>query len=170
MNYDKIHDKPYHFTLKRRDPKNEDVPEVVISEDKNLYFLPEEMLELRQFYKEFGRDVPFECLEDFAPDSYDEDWWAMLDFLYGSMSIDTQVAEAAAYPNPVMNRDALVLRLSQELPYNLDDYYIVPPKELIDDVLDDNFTDWVGLMNELDLSNALADAEDELDEDWDDDK
>lgn len=168
MDYDKIHDKPYHFTLKRRDPNNENVPEVIISDDKNLYFLPEEMLELHRFYQEFGRDVPFECLEDFSPDSYDEDWWAMLDFLYSSTSIDMQVAEAAAYPNPVMNRDALVLRLSQELPYNLEDYYIVPPKELIDDVLDDNFTDWVGLMNELDLSNALADAEDELEDNWED--
>ena len=29
----------------------------------------------------------------------------------------------------------------------------------IDDVLDDNFTDWVGIRNRIDLDNALADAD-----------
>lgn len=162
MDYQKIHDKPYHFTLRRRDPYNDNVPEVEIPEDMNLYFMPEEMLELRSFYKQYGRDEPFESLEDFAPDSYDEDWWAMLEYLYSTTSIDMQVAEAAAYPDPVMNKDALLLRLSRDLPYNLDDYDIIPPQELIDDVLDDNFMDWVALRNELDLTNALIEAEEEL--------
>ena len=42
---------------------------------------------------------------------------------------------------------------------NLDDYDIIAPQELIDDVLDDNFTDWVGIRNRIDLDNALADAD-----------
>jgi hypothetical protein len=50
----------------------------------------------------------------------------------------------------------------RDLPYNLDDYWIIPPEELINDVLDDNFTDWMSLMNKLDLDNALLDAESEL--------
>lgn len=59
----------------------------------------------------------------------------------------------------MINRDALVARLLNELPYSLDDYDIIAPQELIDDVLDDNFTDWVGIRNRIDLDNALADAD-----------
>lgn len=69
------------------------------------------------------------------------------------------VAETAAASDPVINRDALVARLLNELPYSLDDYDIIAPQELIDDVLDDNFTDWVGIRNRIDLDNALADAD-----------
>lgn len=50
----------------------------------------------------------------------------------------------------------------RDLPYNLDDYWITPPEELINDVLDDNFTDWMSLVNKLDLDNAQLDAEAEL--------
>ena len=74
MRYDEIEKKPYHFTLERIDPDNGNVPEAVIPEDKCLYFQPEEMLELRNFYKREGRDAPFESLQDYAPESYDEDW------------------------------------------------------------------------------------------------
>ena len=159
MRYDEIEKKPYHFTLERIAPDNENVPEAVIPEDKCLFFQPEEMLELRNFYKREGRDAPFESLQDYAPDSYDEDWWALLDYLYSCTSIDMIVAETAAAPAPVINRDALVARLLHELPYSLDDYDIIAPQELIDDVLDDNFTDWVGIRNRIDLDNALADAD-----------
>ena len=69
------------------------------------------------------------------------------------------VAETAAASDPVINRDALVARLLNELPYSLDDYDVIAPQELIDDVLDDNFTDWVGIRNRIDLDNALADAD-----------
>lgn len=159
MRYDEIEKKPYHFTLERIDPDNENVPEAVIPEYKCLYFQPEEMLELRNFYKREGRDAPFESLQDYAPDSYDEDWWALLDYLYSCTSIDMIVAETAAAPDPVINRDALVARLLHELPYSLDDYDIIAPQELIDDVLDDNFTNWVEIRNRIDLDNALADAD-----------
>ena len=47
MRYDEIEKKPYHFTLERIDPDNENVPEAVIPEYKCLYFQPEEMLELQ---------------------------------------------------------------------------------------------------------------------------
>ena len=40
--------------------------------------------------------------------------------------------------------------------------YIIPPKELIDDVLDDNFTDWIELMNKIDMDNAIIEAESDL--------
>lgn len=51
MKYEEIEKKPYHFTLERIDPYDENVPEAVIPEDKCLYFQPEELLELRNFYK-----------------------------------------------------------------------------------------------------------------------
>ena len=105
------------------------------------------------------KDAPFEFLQDYAPDSYDEDWWALLDYLYSCTSIDMIVAETAAAPDPVINRDALVARLLNELPYSLDDYNIIAPQELIDDVLDDNFTDWVGIRIRIELDNALVDAD-----------
>ncbi len=53
-------------------------------------------------------------------------------------------------------------QLSQKLPYNLDDYWICPPDELIDNVFDDKFMDWVGIMNEQELKNALFDADEEI--------
>ena len=145
--------------MERIDPDNGNVPEAVIPEDKCLYFQPDEMLELRNFYKREGRDAPFESLQDYAPESYDEDWWALLDHLYSCTAIDMIVAETAAASDPVINRDALVARLLNELPYSLDDYDIIAPQELIDDVLDDNFTDWVGIRNRIALDNALADAD-----------
>ena len=86
----------------------------------------------------------------------------MLDYLYSCTSIDMMVAEAAAYPDPVLNKDGRLATLMRDLPYNLDDYWIIPPEELINDVLNDNFTDWMSLMNKLDLDNALLDAEAEL--------
>lgn len=98
-------------------------------------------------------------MQEYAPDSYDEDWWTLLDYLYSCTSIDMIVAETAAAPDPVINRDALVARLLNELPYSLDDYDIIAPQELIDDVLDDNFTDWVGIRIRIDLDNALVDAD-----------
>ena len=70
--------------------------------------------------------------------------------------------EAAAYPDPVLNKDGRLATLMRDLPYNLDDYWITPPEELINDVLDDNFTDWMSLVNKLDLDNAQLDAEAEL--------
>ena len=66
MKFDEINKKAYHFTLERKDPNNENVPEAVIPEDKCLYFQPKEMLELRQFYKTEGYDAPFESLRDYA--------------------------------------------------------------------------------------------------------
>ena len=60
--------------------------------------------------------------------------------------------------NPLSNLSDFAYKLSRELAYSLDDYWIIPPDELIDDVLDDNFTDWVGIMNELDLNDALFEA------------
>lgn len=159
MEFDKIQDKPYHFTLERRDPTNTNVPEVSIPENNSLYFQPNEMLELRRFYKEEGRNAPFELLQFYAPESFENDWWALLGFLYSQTSIDIIALETAASPNPVANKDAWLDAMLDELPYNVDDYYIIPPKELIDDVLDDNFTDWVDLMNRLDMDNAIIEAE-----------
>ena len=77
MKFDEINKKAHHFTLERKDPNNENVPEAVIPEDKCLYFQPKEMLELRQFYKTEGYDAPFESLRDYAPDSYEENWWVL---------------------------------------------------------------------------------------------
>ena len=65
--------------------------------------------------------------------------------IYSQTSIDMIALETAASPNPVANKDAWLDALLDDLPYNVDDYYITPPKELIDDVLDDNFTVWIEL-------------------------
>ncbi len=153
--YDKIKDKPYHFTLKRRD-QNGIVPEAIISYDNNLHFSPEEMFELRCFYKKYGREVPFENFKEFSPNSYDEDYSVLLDNLYSCTSNIMKMIEKVYYPKPVLNRAHWVAMLEQELSYNLDDYIIVPPEELIDDVLDENFTDWVEIMVTLkNMSNIV---------------
>lgn len=159
MKFDEINKKAYHFTLERKDPNNENVPEAVIPEDKCLYFQPKEMLKLRQFYKTEGYDAPFESLRDYAPDSYEENWWALLDYLYSCTSIDVIIAETAADPYPVENRDALLARLMKELPYSLDDYNIIAPQELLKDVLDDESTDWVEIRNIIDMNTAILEAD-----------
>lgn len=57
IDYKEIHKKPYHFTLERLDPEDERMPEAIIPDDMNLHFTVDEMLTLRRFYKERGRDV-----------------------------------------------------------------------------------------------------------------
>lgn len=37
IDYKEIHKKPYHFTLERLDPENENVPEAIIPDDMNLH-------------------------------------------------------------------------------------------------------------------------------------
>ena len=36
IDFKEIHKKPYHFTLERLDPENENVPEAIIPDDMNL--------------------------------------------------------------------------------------------------------------------------------------
>ena len=38
IDFKEIHKKPYHFTLERLDPENENVPEAIIPDDMNLHF------------------------------------------------------------------------------------------------------------------------------------
>ena len=74
--------KPYHFTLECWDPENENVPEAHIPDDMNLHVTAEEMLMLRRFYKERGRDVEFEEFEGFDEDAYEDDCEILLQYLY----------------------------------------------------------------------------------------
>ena len=69
------------------------------------------------------------------------------------------IAETAADPYPVENRDALLARLMKELPYSLDDYNIIAPQELLKDVLDDESTDWVEIRNIIDMNTAILEAD-----------
>ena len=166
IDFKEIHKKPYHFTLERLDPENENVPEANIPDDMNLHFTAEEMLMLRRFYKERGRDVEFEEFEGFDEDSYEDDCDILLQYLYMCTSKEMQDYAAA---HPMEDLGIYTYQLYQKLPYNLDDYWICPPDELIDNVLDDNFMDWVGIMNDLDLNDALTEASMELDYPHEDD-
>lgn len=162
----------YHFTLERTTLDCDYVPEVNIPEDDLLYFSPEEMIALRQFYKTCGRYESFESYMDFNPDSYDECWWAMLEYLYRNSHVSSEyitedlLAKKCSLSSPVVEdmlmKDATLYELSEKMPYNLDDYNIIAPKELIDDVLDDNFTDWKGILNEMDMIKALLAAGEEV--------
>lgn len=90
IDFKEIHKKPYHFTLERLDPENENVPEAIIPDDMNLHFTAEEMLMLRRFYKERGRDVEFEEFEGFDEDSYEDDCDILLQYLYMCTSKEMQ--------------------------------------------------------------------------------
>ena len=159
IDFKEIHKKPYHFTLERLDPEDEREPEAIILDDMNLHFTADEMLTLRRFYKERGRDVEFEKFEGYDEDCYEEDCEILLQYLYRCTSKDMQDYVAA---HSMTDLGIYTYQLSQKLPYNLDDYWICPPDELIDNVLDDKFMDWVGIMNEQDLNNALFDADEEI--------
>lgn len=118
--------------------------------------MPEEMLTFWRFYQTHSRDVEF---EEFNPDYFEEDCDMLLQYLYLSTSKEMQEYAAA---NPEVELTIYTYMLRKKFPYNLDDYLIIPPKELIDDALDNNFTDWVGIMNKLDLDNALFEADADL--------
>ena len=90
IDFKEILKKPYHFTLERLDPENENVPEAIIPDDMNLHFTAEEMLMLRRFYKERGRDVEFEEFEGFDEDSYEDDCDILLQYLYMCTSKEMQ--------------------------------------------------------------------------------
>lgn len=142
-----IHNIGYHFTLESINSEFEFIPEVTISDDDLLYFSPDEMIELRKFYRTCGREEPFESYKDFAPDSYDECRWAMLEYLYTNAHIPSEymteelMAKKCSLNSSdisdMLMKDATLYELSDRMPFNLDDYNIIPPEKLIDDVLDD---------------------------------
>lgn len=113
IDFKEIHKKPYHFTLERLDPENENVPEAIIPDDMNLHFTAEEMLMLRRFYKERGRDVEFEEFEGFDEDSYEDDCDILLQYLY--MCTSKEMQDYAAAP-PHGRPEHLYLPVVSEAP------------------------------------------------------
>lgn len=118
-----LNNKVYHFRLEPREES--DAPEVDITNDNFMKFSPEEMLYMRNFYKENGRDALFEDMEgdELLYDYFMEDVEVLTDSLYSVLG---------------------------DGDFQLSDYYIVPSDELLNDLLDDNYTDWDGIQKAID--------------------
>lgn len=133
-----IYNKEYRFEFTpSKNPWNgEGIPKTSSTADDTLRFTYEELYYLRNFFKEFGRDASFDDLEEFNEDMYEENRDFLADMLY--LQLDRLRAKDEAL----------------DMSITFDDYEVVWPEELINDVLDDNFLDWKEIedkMNEEEL-------------------
>ena len=105
-----------------------------------LRFTIEEMYLLRQFFKEYGSDASFDELYEFNEDLYLDNAEILLDIICSRL-------------NTVYLEEEMMLMDN----ISLDDYTVIWPESLINDVLDDNLLDW----------KAIEAAEEDTDDDDD---
>lgn len=140
MNLGDIFEKDYYFEFEPR--KNYKTGKVAHKlprgTDEPLRFTIEEMYLLRQFFKEYGSDALFDELYEFNEDLYLDNAEILLDIICSRL-------------NTVYSEEEMMLMDN----ISLDDYTIIWPESLINDVLDDNLLDW----------KAIEKAENDMDED-----
>lgn len=95
---------------------------------------------LRQFFKEYGSDASFDELYEFNEDLYLDNAEILLDIICSRL-------------NTVYLEEEMMLMDN----ISLDDYTVIWPESLINDVLDDNLLDW----------KAIEAAEEDTDDDDD---
>ena len=142
MNLGDIFEKDYYFEFEPR--KNYETGKVAhkLPQGTNepLRFTIEEMYLLRQFFKEYGSDALFDELYEFNEDLYLDNAEILLDIICSRL-------------NTVYSEEEMMLMDN----ISLDDYTVIWPKSLINDVLDDNLLDW----------KAIEAAEEDTDDDDD---
>lgn len=159
MDFDKVVDKKYHFAFEPKKRPAGYAPRVVVPDDQYICFSPNELYSLRKAFKQYGKDFVFRRLEDIDDNLYEEMYEDLSDMLYSNMTSPQSNKELADEINKIINdfrngpqTDADENKMEQELnklvPYELEDYKVVFPDELINDVLDDNFLDWAAIEKE----------------------
>lgn len=140
MNLGDIFEKDYYFEFEPR--KNYETGKVANKlprgTDEPLRFTIEEMYLLRQFFEEYGSDASFDELYEFNEDLYLDNAEILLDIICSIL-------------NTVYSEEEMMLMDN----ISLDDYTVIWPESLINDVLDDNLLDW----------KAIEKAENDMDED-----
>ena len=142
MNLGDIFEKDYYFEFEPR--KNYETSKVAHKlprgTNEPLRFTIEEMHLLRQFFKEYGSDASFDELYEFNEDLYLDNAEILLDIICSRL-------------NSVYLEEEMMLMDN----ISLDDYTVIWPESLINDVLDDNLLDW----------KAIEAAEEDTDDDDD---
>ena len=140
MNLGDIFEKDYYFEFEPR--KNYETGKVAHKlprgTNEPLRFTIEEMYLLRQFFKEYGSDASFDELYEFNEDLYLDNAEILLDIICSRL-------------NTVYLEEEMMLMDN----ISLDDYTVIWPESLINDVLDDDLLDW----------KAIKEAENDTDED-----
>ena len=142
MNLGDTFEKDYYFEFEPK--KNYETGKVAhkLPQGTNepLRFTIEEMYLLRQFFKEYGSDASFDELYEFNEDLYLDNAEILLDIICSRL-------------NTVYLEEEMMLMDN----ISLDDYTVIWPESLINDVLDDNLLDW----------KAIEAAEEDTDDDYD---
>lgn len=140
MNLGDIFEKDYYFEFEPR--KNYETGRVAHKlprgTNEPLRLTIEEMYLLRQFFKEYGSDALFDELYEFNEDLYLDNAEILLDIICSRL-------------NTVYSEEEMMLMDN----ISLDDYTVIWPESLINDVLDDDLLDW----------KAIKEAENGTDED-----
>ena len=140
MNLGDIFEKDYYFEFEPK--KNYETGKVAhkLPQGTNepLRFTIEEMYLLRQFFKEYGSDASFDELYEFNEDLYLDNAEILLDIICSRL-------------NTVYLEEEMMLMDN----ISPDDYTVIWPESLINDVLDDDLLDW----------KAIKEAENDTDED-----
>jgi hypothetical protein len=138
MNVDEVLKIDYRFSF---DPMFNNAPDVFKTQDTLLRFSYAELYKLRMFFKKYGTDADFYDLEDFDFDFYDETY----DYLEDNLNKLLR----ELYPKDML----------EELHPSIEDYYILWPEDLIDDVMNDDFLNWGAIADALLLDRIELEAE-----------
>lgn len=142
MNIADIFEKDYYFEFEPRMNYETGKAAHKLPQGTNepIRFTLEEMYLLRQFFEEYGSDALFDELYEFNEDLYLDNAEILLDIICSRL-------------NTVYSEDEMMVMDN----VSLDDYTVIWPESLINDVLDDNLLDW----------KAIEAAEENEDEDDD---
>ena len=140
MNLGDIFEKDYYFEFEPRMnyETGKAAHKLPRGTNEPIRFTLEEMYLLRLFFKEYGSDALFDELYEFNEDLYLDNAEILLDIICSRL-------------NTVYSEEEMMLMDN----ISLDDYTVIWPESLINDVLDNNLLDW----------KAIEKAENDMDED-----
>jgi len=140
MNLGDIFEKDYYFEFEPRMnyETGKAAHKLPRGTNEPIRFTLEEMYLLRQFFKVYGSDALFDELYEFNEDLYLDNAEILLDIICSRL-------------NTVYSEEEMMLMDN----ISLDDYTVIWPESLINDVLDNNLLDW----------KAIEKAENDMDED-----
>ena len=127
MNLGDIFEKDYYFEFEPRMnyETGKAAHKLPRGTNEPIRFTLEEMYVLRLFFKEYGSDALFDELYEFNEDLYLDNAEILLDIICSRL-------------NTVYSEEEMMVMDN----VSLDDYTVIWPESLINDVLDDNLLDW----------------------------
>lgn len=163
-NLKEVENKEYHFTIERRDKAKYYAPVVDIPVSNFMRFMPYELLSFRKLFQKHGEKAQFKHLENIDVDLYDEMHEILTEFLYSNAGTQEEREDRANrmmgaycdYQNSKRTRsDAKIMKMiiDKICPFDLSDYKVIFPDELKQDVLNDDYINWIAIENEQYIDN-----------------